>query len=115
MNPDSQLYPFRRHLKTCSFFGPGGRDVRLDKCNCPFHVDGLHEGQRVRQSLKRRSRQIAERRVTAIVKTLDAKPEGHIDGADSVATPTRGATQQRTISEAVARFRDFLTGIEVDR
>ncbi len=101
---DSDLYAFRRHLKTCRFFGPGGREVRTDKCNCPFHVDGLHKGQRVRQSLKTRSRQIADRRLAELIRNLDAQPaseHGMENAAESGQVP---AAATLTLSEAVGRF-----------
>jgi site-specific recombinase XerD len=68
---DNELYPFRRHLRRCKFFGAGGREIRSDRCDCPFHVDGKYYGERVRQSLKTRSRQLADRRLTALIRKLD--------------------------------------------
>jgi len=101
VNADSALYAFRRHLRTCPFFGPHGREARADKCNCPFHVDGLHNGLRVRQALKTRSRQTAERRLAELKRKLDAKlaNEHEIENESGVvpaAIPT--------LSEAVGRF-----------
>jgi site-specific recombinase XerD len=104
---DSGLYPFRRHLKTCPFFGPGGREVRPDKCNCPFHVDGLHRGQRIRESLKTSSRQMADRQLSKRTKELDAELDARSDMdavANSESMPARVATQVITVSEAAARF-----------
>ena len=101
---DSKLYAFRRHLRACSFFGPGGREVRADKCNCPFHVDGLHNGQRVRGSLKTRSRQLADRHLAERIRKLDAQfanKHGVENPAESGQAP---AAATLTVSEAVARF-----------
>jgi site-specific recombinase XerD len=101
---DSELYAFRRHLRVCPFFGPGGREVRADKCNCPFHVDGLHNGQRVRGSLKTRSRQLADRRLAELKRKLDAQlanQHGMENDAESGQMP---AAATLTVSEAVARF-----------
>ena len=104
MKTDSELYAFRRHLRVCPFFGPGGREVRADKCNCPFHMDGLHNGQRVRESLKTRSRQLAERRLAELKRKLDAQlanEHGMENDAESGQAP---AAATLTVSEAVARF-----------
>lgn len=101
---DSELYAFRRHLRVCLFFGPGGREVRTDKCNCPFHVDGLHNGQRVRESLKTRSRQLADRRLAELKRKLDAQlanEHGMENDAESGQAP---AAATLTVSEAVAHF-----------
>jgi site-specific recombinase XerD len=108
MKIERELYAFRRHVPKCPFFGPGGRDVRQDKCNCPFHVDGIHQGQRLRQSLNTRSRQIADRRVTEIIRDLDVKAEER-DGAAAAAagvhpTNKNSIPQERTLSDAVRRF-----------
>jgi site-specific recombinase XerD len=97
---DNEPYPFRRHLRSCKFFGPGGREVRADKCNCPFHVDGLHQGGRVRQSLRTTSRQLADRRLTALIRKLDEKPRLGDAAQDDLKT----GTAQRTIAETVDRF-----------
>jgi integrase len=71
---DNQLYAYRRHVVRCSYSGPGGREVRSDKCNCPFHADGIFQGKRIRrQSLKTRSRQIAERRLADLRKQFEKK------------------------------------------
>jgi integrase/recombinase XerC len=76
---EHDLYVFRRHLRTCPFFGPGGRDARADRCNCPYHVDGIYNGQRVqRRSLKTRSRQTADRRLAEFIRDLDAKVEQEV-------------------------------------
>jgi site-specific recombinase XerD len=99
---DSELYPNRRHLRACEFFGPGGREVRADKCKCPFHVDGLHNGRRIRESLKTRSRQLADRRLADLKRKLDAEFASE-HGLDHASGPTPAATTL-TISEAVARF-----------
>jgi site-specific recombinase XerD len=104
---DNEPYPFRRHLRRCRFFGPGGREARADKCQCPFHVDGLHHGERVRQSLKTRSRQVADRRLTALIRELDERRRA--DGDESV------RPGQRTVSEAVERFLRNHGEVDVDR
>jgi hypothetical protein len=101
---DSELYAFRRHLKACEFFGPGGREVRADKCNCPFHVDGLHNGRRVRGSLKTRSRQRADRRLAERIRELDAQfsdEHGTSNAAESGRAP---AAALLTLSAALDRF-----------
>ena len=107
MKQEKELYAFRRHLKRCRFYGPGGRDARADKCNCPFHVDGLHNGQRVRESLKTRSRQIADRRVSDLLRALDASAAdvGQVGRSpESTQAPTATAPAHRTIGDAVERF-----------
>jgi integrase/recombinase XerC len=104
---DKELYPYRRHSKTCPFFGPGGREVRLDKCNCTFHVDGVHStGERPRLSLKTRSRQIAERRIAELVWELDAKREARqaIVGVGTNSVVRDSPPQDRSVAEAVERF-----------
>jgi hypothetical protein len=101
---DRELYAFRRHLRACEFFGPGGREVRADKCNCPFHVDGLHDGQRVRQALKTRSRQLADRRLAELKRELDLQVanESAIENVgESGPAPTAA---ELAVSDAVARF-----------
>ena len=104
---DRDAYPYRRHLKTCEYFGRGGRDIRLDKCLCPFHVDGSHNGERIRQSLNTSSRQLADRRLAELIRTLDAQ----VDEQQGIETQvqagliaTRSGTVKRTVSEAVERF-----------
>ena len=96
MNRENEPYPFRRHLRRCQFFGRGGRQAREDKCQCPFHVDGLDRGERVRQSLRTRSRRVADRRLAELIRKLDERRRA--SGDDSV------AAAQRTVSEAVDRF-----------
>jgi integrase len=96
---ENEPYPFRRHLRRCKFFGPGGREARADKCNCPFHVDGLHHGRRVRQSLRTRSRQLAERRFATLLRKLDEQRRLETS-ADASLVPV----SQRTVLEAVDRF-----------
>jgi site-specific recombinase XerD len=97
---DKELYAYRRHLKPCEFFGPGGRDVRLDRCKCPLHADGLHRGQRVRKSLRTRSAQIAERRLANLRTTLDARLAERTAPTEEEAAPF----QERTVSETTERF-----------
>jgi site-specific recombinase XerD len=97
VNKDTQPYAFRRHVKSCNFFGPGGREVRSDKCTCPFHADGKYFGARIRQSLHTTSRQLADRRLTAVLRKLDEKRQ--LSGLDQK-TPL----SIRTISDAADRF-----------
>jgi site-specific recombinase XerD len=94
---ENEPYPFRRHLRGCEFFGPGGREARVDRCNCPFHVDGLYQGKRVRQSLRTTSRQLADRRLTALIRKLD-------DRRRAGDTVKNEGTAPQTVSEAVNRF-----------
>ncbi len=109
MKRDSELYPYRRHLRTCEYFGLGGRDIRLDKCKCPFHVDGIHDGGRIRQSLKTRSRQLADRRLAELVRSLDQADEQ--DDTQAVAAtyqqphaPAKIRQAAGTVAEAVVRY-----------
>jgi site-specific recombinase XerD len=105
VNRENELYAFRRHLRTCPFFGPGGREIRADKCHCPYHVDGLHRGQRVRQSLRTRSRQLADRGLVKLIQTLDAKLDTQPDLARAGEPgPTVPVPEQPTVSEAARRF-----------
>ena len=99
MKRENELYPFRRHLRRCEFFGPGGREARADKCDCPFHVDGLYHGRRIRQSLRTTSRQLADRRFTALLRKLD-----EVRRSASVADESIGSGTPQTVSEAVDRF-----------
>ena len=99
MKRDNELFAFRRHLRTCPFFGPGGREIRSDKCDCPFHVDGKYRGERVRESLKTRSRQLADRRLAAVIRRIDEKHRLEADGSASAV-----GTAPRTISDAARRF-----------
>lgn len=102
MQPEHELYIFRRHLETCEYFGPGGREIRADQCNCPFHVDGLHHGQRVRESLRTASRQLAERRLAERMRSLDstiAAPHGIGNSTESEPIAMR-----LTVSDAADRF-----------
>jgi integrase len=100
VKPESELYPYRRHLRTCHSFGPGGREARSDKCNCPFHVDGLHAGRRVRQSLRTKSRQRAERRLAELIQRLDAAADTQIPTRNRESMVSPG----KTLAEAVDRF-----------
>jgi site-specific recombinase XerD len=102
VNQESQVYAFRRHRKGCKYFGPGGREVRADKCSCPFHVDGIYNGKRIRRrSLKTRNRQIAERQVAKLVRTLDGELAQPRMAATEETVP---APAQRTVSDAVESF-----------
>jgi hypothetical protein len=100
---DRDLYAFRRHLKTCRFFGPGGREVRADKCTCPFHVDGDHNGQRVRRSLQTRSRQLADRRLAELIRNLDAQLASELEMVDASESGNVPAAATLTVSAAVDR------------
>jgi site-specific recombinase XerD len=109
---DNELYAYRRHLRTCQFFGPGGREARADRCNCPFHVDGLHNGRRIRGSLKTRSRQVGERRVAERIRKLDAQ---FADEYGTRNAPESGRVPAPTApSDAVARFLKTYGEIGVD-
>lgn len=104
MKHENELYAFRRHLRSCQFFGPGGREIRSDKCDCPFHVDGIHRGQRVRQSLHTRSRQHADPGVAKLIQTLDAKLDAQCNLATGETGPSVVVPKQRAVSEAIERF-----------
>ena len=107
MRHDSELYAFRRHLITCDFFGRDGRKIRADKCNCPFHVDGVHHGQRVRASLRTRSRQIAERQLAKYIRKLDlplADQNGMEDRRQAGPMAAKVPQVGVTLSDATARF-----------
>lgn len=112
---DSGLYPYRRHLRACAYFGRGGRDVRLDRCDCPFHIDGIHRGRRVRESLKTRGRQTADRNLTELLRRLDAQlEEQESGGIKSASAAPEAAPPQRTVSEAVERFLASKGGVGQD-
>lgn len=96
MKQDRQPYVFRRHARTCRFFGPGGRETRSDKCNCPFHADGVYRGNRIRLSLGTRSWQTAERRLNAKIEEL----ERHNCGGEEI-----------TLGVARERFLDSYHGV----
>ncbi|HYL36596.1 MAG TPA: hypothetical protein VEV17_11840 [Bryobacteraceae bacterium] len=105
MKADHEPYVYRRHLRRCPLFGPGGRDTRVDKCSCPFHIDGRHNGRRVRESLKTRSRQIAERRLTEKIRELDSQADVRLlRDVDTVPGKLGESAAQRTVSEAVEHF-----------
>lgn len=111
---DSELYPFRRHLRTCSYFGRGGREVRLDKCNCPFHVDGLYNGERVRQSLKTTGHHVADKRVRELIRNLDAKLDARKHAAQAGASgPSVLVPGRPTVLAAIERF--LATHGEIDQ
>ena len=99
---ETGLYIYRRHLRGCRFFGRGGRDARLDKCNCPFHVDGIHRARRVREALKTRGRQLADRRLAERIREIDTELDREaVADCNSGSEPARA---QRTVSEAVEHF-----------
>ncbi len=99
MKRENELHFYRRHLRVCKYFGLGGREIALNKCACPFHADGLHRGERVRQSLRTTSRQLADRRLTALIRKLDARHR-----EDSASGDGDGVTAVRTVGVAVDRF-----------
>lgn len=112
MKRDHEPYPFRRHVETCGLFGPGGRSARTDQCNCPFHVDGIHHGERIRKSLKTRSRQIADRKLAELLKKLDAERAERERATDA---PLASKTPVvRTVLDAVERFLGSNGVIESD-
>jgi integrase/recombinase XerC len=96
---ENEPYPFRRHLRRCKFFGRGGREIRTDRCDCPFHVDGLHYGTRVRESLRTTSRQLADRRLTALIRRLNE--QRRVEDTEGEASTSAA---HRTVAEAVDRF-----------
>ena len=110
---ERDLYAYRRHLRSCAFFGRGGRDVRADRCNCPFHIDGVHHGQRVRKSLRTRSRQVADRRLAEEIRKIDAKLDKGA-GIDCKDESSKVLANERTVSDAVDRFLQSHGGIRSD-
>jgi integrase len=92
-------------------FGPGGREARVDKCSCPFHVDGAHAGLRVRQSLRTRSRHLAERRVAELITKLDA---AFLESRGTQHNEESPAPSRRTIAGAVERFLSDHGGFDAD-
>ncbi len=76
MKQDRHPYVFRRHARNCANAGPGSREIRFDKCRCPFHADGIYKGQRIRQSLNTRSSQTAERRLNELLAKIDEVQSG---------------------------------------
>jgi site-specific recombinase XerD len=67
-------------------------------------VDGLHTGQRVRQALKTRSRQLADRRLAELKRKLDLQSANEVameNEGESGPTPTAAVV---ALSDAVARF-----------
>ncbi len=99
---DGELYAFRRHLRACQFFGR--REVRNDKCHCPFHVDGLYNGQRIRESLKTRNRQLADRLLAELQRRLDTELADDHSVENAVDTRPEPIPAKIQVSEAVARF-----------
>lgn len=100
MKIDNELYAYRRHLPSCQLYRRAGRQSRgADQCMCPFHVDGKHYGERVRQSLNTRSRQTADRNLSEIVRKLDERREerARTTGSSTAAT-------ERTLKQAIERF-----------
>jgi len=81
-----------------------GRGARNEKCSCPFHVDGIHNGQRVRESLKTRSRRLADRRLAELIRKLDAQlAEEQRTGNPGEPGQVSTATTP-TLADAVDRF-----------
>src|SRR5579863_9110992 len=101
MKSETELYAYRRHLLRCPFYKRGGRQSRgADRCKCPFHVDGKYRGERVRQSLKTRSQQTADRNLSVIIRRIDAEQrERNADSGAMDSAPT-----ERTLEQAVERF-----------
>ena len=78
--------------------------MRADKCYCPFHVDGDHDGQRLRRSLKTRSRQLADRRLAELIRNLDAALASEHELVDACESGNVLAAATLTLSAAVDRF-----------
>jgi hypothetical protein len=76
--------------------------VRLDRCNCPFHTDGVYRETRPRKSLRTRSWQVAERRLSELKRKIDAElndQSGNEDAPQPMVRP-----HERTVSDAIERF-----------
>src|SRR5450432_3555375 len=99
MKMSSGLFAYRRHVKNCPYFGPGGRDISTNKCTCTFHVDGKYEGRRPRFSLKTGSRTAADRAVAELTRKIDEEILTQRAGSN-------GKTAQRIpdVAEAVRLF-----------
>jgi len=114
---ETELYPYRRHRKNCQFFGPGGRVSPVNKCTCPFHVDGLHRDHRIRQSLGTRSLQLAQRGIAKLVQDLDAELDSQLEtqnlGTSATPLVPNIRPARKTISEAIRLF--LATHGEVDQ
>jgi hypothetical protein len=114
MKEQNELYMFRRHLRVCKHFGQKGSRSGQDQCKCPFHVDGLYNLTRVRQSLKTRSHQLADKRLRDLIGILDAKREQQNRAASAAGPGARAISPaQRTITEAIDRF--LATHGEIDQ
>jgi Phage integrase SAM-like domain len=98
---EQELYSYKRHVKTCPFFGAGGRVLRSDKCNCPFHADGIYRGERVRRSLRTGSRARADQQLSQLMRSIDARFDRASGGEFGPPSPGAGI---RTVSEGVERF-----------
>jgi integrase/recombinase XerC len=98
---EEELYSYKRHLKTCQFFGAGSRVLRSDKCNCPFHADGVYRGERIRKSLRTGSRARAAQRLTELMRSIDARLDRASGGEFG---PSSSGARMRTASEGVERF-----------
>jgi len=97
VNRDTHPHAYRRHLKRCPYFGPGGRDVRFDRCKCPFHAEGKYRGIRLRESLHTNNHGLAERRLNTLLETLDEKLGAERNVTANPSTPP-------PLSEAIGRF-----------
>jgi site-specific recombinase XerD len=97
---EKELYAYRRHVKTCRFFGPGGREIRADKCNCPFHADGGYRGERPRKSLGTRNRQIADKQLAELMRNIDARLDSRSHGQPGL----ESMDHRRTVADSVQRF-----------
>jgi site-specific recombinase XerD len=78
--------------------------VRLDKCKCPFHIDGVYRGERPRKSMKTRNQQLAERRLVEERRKIDAKQDAQPSTCANPAAATPETNQERTVADAVERF-----------
>jgi hypothetical protein len=77
-----------------------GREIRADKCNCPFHADGNYRGERPRESLRTRNRHVADQKIVELVRSIDARLDAPVGNQSSSAE----ADVRRSISDAVERF-----------
>ncbi len=82
----------------------------MDKCNCPFHVDGIYNGQRIRASLHTRSNQMANRDLSKLVRKADEKHEAAI--RNDLGSSSHEIPATRTIQDAVERFLRSCGGMD---
>jgi integrase/recombinase XerC len=81
---------YRRHTKACTAKRPQ-HDRAFWKCKCVIYAEGSIGGAYIRQSLKTRSREQANRRI------LEAEARGSWDAKPAL-------TRSRTITDAIAAF-----------